>query len=231
MAAEETEFPLVVRGYDRAAVDDALRDLRREILQLSGQNAQLATELRDTSNRLIEAQQTISEVGEPTYAGVGAKAALILSTAEEQAKRLIQDAEQERDRIRKNLAVELDEQRGRSAEFTACCKAGMGSGCAAAGTSASTMSFWVRTQAAIVPAWARARSAPRACSARASSTLRRVPPESSRQRRWRSSVRPRSCRPCVMRSSAMTMACSWCFPPHSHRACSALFPLAHLSPA
>ena len=113
MAAEETEFPLVVRGYDRAAVDDALRDLRREILQLSGQNAQLATELRDTSNRLIEAQQTISEVGEPTYAGVGAKAALILSTAEEQAKRLIQDAEQERDRIRKNLAVELDEQRPR----------------------------------------------------------------------------------------------------------------------
>ena len=112
MAAEETEFPLVVRGYDRAAVDDATRDLRREILSLSAQNAQLAVELRDTSNRLIEAQQTISEVGEPTYAGVGAKAALILSTAEEQAKRLIQDAESERDRIRKNLAVELDEQRG-----------------------------------------------------------------------------------------------------------------------
>ncbi|MEY4741718.1 MAG: hypothetical protein RL672_468 [Actinomycetota bacterium] len=114
MAAEETEFPLVVRGYERAAVDDAMRDLRREILQLSGQNAQLATELRDTNNRLIEAQQTISEVGEPTYAGVGAKAALILATAEEQAKRLIQDAETERDRIRKNLAVELDEQRGQA---------------------------------------------------------------------------------------------------------------------
>ena len=111
LSGEETEFPLVMRGYEREAVDDALRDLRRELLQLSAQNAQLASELRETSNRLIEAEGQLGEVGEPSYAGVGAKAALILSTSEEQAKRLVLDAETEANLTRKNLHEELESQR------------------------------------------------------------------------------------------------------------------------
>jgi hypothetical protein len=100
-----------MRGYDRELVDDALRDLRRELLQLSGQNAQLASELRETSNRLIAAESQLNEVGEPSYAGVGAKAALILSTSEEQAKRLVLEAETEASITRKNLHEELETQR------------------------------------------------------------------------------------------------------------------------
>lgn len=111
LSGEETEFPLVMRGYERESVDDALRDLRRELLQLSAQNAQLASELRETSNRLIAAEGQLSEVGEPSYAGVGAKAALILSTSEEQAKRLVLDAETEANLIRKNVNEELELQR------------------------------------------------------------------------------------------------------------------------
>ena len=111
LSGEETEFPLVMRGYEREAVDDALRDLRRELLQLSAQNAQLASELRETSNRLIAAEGQLGEVGEPSYAGVGAKAALILSTSEEQAKRLVLDAETEASLTRKNLHEELESQR------------------------------------------------------------------------------------------------------------------------
>lgn len=111
LSGEETEFPLVMRGYDRELVDDALRDLRRELLQLSGQNAQLAAELRETSNRMIAAEKELEEVGEPSYAGVGAKAALILSTSEEQAKRLVLDAETEAAITKKNLNEELEEQR------------------------------------------------------------------------------------------------------------------------
>ncbi len=111
LSAEETEFPLVMRGYDREAVDDALIDLRRELLQLSAQNAQLASELRETSNRLIAAESQLAEVGEPSYAGVGAKAALILSTSEEQAKRLVLEAETEASITRKNLHEELETQR------------------------------------------------------------------------------------------------------------------------
>lgn len=111
LSAEETEFPLVMRGYERESVDDAIRDLRRELLQLSAQNAQLAAELRETSNRLIAAESQLGEVGEPSYAGVGAKAALILSTSEEQAKRLVLDAETEASLTRKNLHEELEAQR------------------------------------------------------------------------------------------------------------------------
>lgn len=111
MTGEETEFPLVMRGYDRDVVDDTIRDLRRELIQLSAQNAQLAQELRETSNSLIAARSTLEEVGEPTYAGVGAKAALILGTSEEQAKRIVLEAETEASRIRKNVSAELEEQR------------------------------------------------------------------------------------------------------------------------
>ena len=111
LSGEETEFPLVMRGYERESVDDALRDLRRELLQLSAQNAQLANELRETSNRLIVAESQLGEVGEPSYAGVGAKAALILSTSEEQAKRLVLEAETSASMIRKDLDQELEAQR------------------------------------------------------------------------------------------------------------------------
>ncbi len=111
LSAEDAVFPLVMRGYDREAVDDALLDLRRELLQLSAQNAQLASELRETSNRLLAAEGELTEVGEPSYAGVGAKAALILSTSEEQAKRLVLEAETEASITRKNLHEELETQR------------------------------------------------------------------------------------------------------------------------
>lgn len=111
LSGEETEFPLVMRGYDRELVDDALLDLRRELLQLSAQNAQLAAELRETSNRLVAAETQLAEVGEPSYAGVGAKAALILSTSEEQAKRLLLEAETEASITRKNLLEEIEQQR------------------------------------------------------------------------------------------------------------------------
>ena len=111
MSAEETAFPLVMRGYERESVDDAMLDLRRELLQLSAQNAQLASELRETSNRLIAAESELNEVGAPSYAGVGAKAALILATSEEQAKRLVLEAETEAGITRKNLNEELATQR------------------------------------------------------------------------------------------------------------------------
>ncbi len=53
MAAEETEFPVGLRGYDRASVDDAIRDFRRELLNLTTQNSTLANELREAQNRLV----------------------------------------------------------------------------------------------------------------------------------------------------------------------------------
>ncbi len=117
MADFEHDFPVVMRGYDREAVEDALRDLRRELLNLSAQNAQLATELRDTNNRLLEAEGQLEESSNPSYAGVGAKAALILSTSEEQAKRLVLEAETEAQNTRRSIDEEVKQKRQEAQEY------------------------------------------------------------------------------------------------------------------
>ena len=112
MANLDGDFPTSMRGYEKGAVDDAIRDLRREILSLSAQNSQLASELRDLQVKLTAAQEELREVGSPSYAGVGSKAALILSTSEEMAARLLAEASQERERLLAQTAVEADEIRG-----------------------------------------------------------------------------------------------------------------------
>ena len=112
MSGEETQFPVVMRGYERGPVDDAILDLRKELMQLSAQNAQLAQELKDASKALDEARVTLSEAADPSYSGVGARAALILSTAEDQAQNLVQDANREIERQKKALSEEIDNLRG-----------------------------------------------------------------------------------------------------------------------
>ena len=111
MSGNETDFAVVLRGYERGLVDDAIRDLKRELLQLSTQNAQLATELRDSSQQLQTATEKLKEVGDPSYTGVGARAALILGTAEDQAVRLIAEAETERSHTLANTLTEVEELR------------------------------------------------------------------------------------------------------------------------
>jgi cell division septum initiation protein DivIVA len=109
LSANETNFAVVLRGYDRAAVDDAILDLRKELLQLSALNTQLASELRDANKKIEELQAELAEVGEPSYAGVGARAALILSTAQDQATRVISEAETQRAQILNNTNLESDD--------------------------------------------------------------------------------------------------------------------------
>ncbi len=112
MSNSEGEFPGALRGYDRGAVDDAVRDLRKELLTLGSQNAQLANELRETVSKLAEVQAQLDEVGEPSYAGVGAKAALVLSTSEDMALRLVSEAQAERDRILAETHEQVQELHG-----------------------------------------------------------------------------------------------------------------------
>ena len=107
MSGEETEFPIAMRGYERGPVDDALLDLRKEILQLSASNAQLAAELKNATKLLEQAEAQLNEVGDPTYTGVGARAALILSAAEDQAAHLTKEANLEAEKLRRELAHEI----------------------------------------------------------------------------------------------------------------------------
>lgn len=117
MTAEETEFPIAIRGYDKPSVDDAIRDLRKDILALSAQNASLVQELREATEALNAARHELSEYDRPTYSGVGARAALILSSAEEQAAHILNVAETEAQRQRHNLQLEVDNQRHEAKGF------------------------------------------------------------------------------------------------------------------
>ncbi len=117
MAADETEFPLVMRGYDRGAVDDAIRDFRKELINLTNLNNQLVAELRDSQNRLIELENDATEAQNPSYAGVGAKAAQILSTAEELAIRMVADAEAERNALLANVTNDIEQQKSDGQDY------------------------------------------------------------------------------------------------------------------
>jgi hypothetical protein len=66
LAADETEFPVVMRGYDRGLVDDAIRDFRKELINLTGLNTQLVSELREAQNRLIELENEAQEASSPS---------------------------------------------------------------------------------------------------------------------------------------------------------------------
>lgn len=117
MAAEETEFPVVMRGYERPLVDDAIRDFRKEILNLTAMNSQLLTELRDAQNRILDLESQLSEFETPTYAGVGAKAAQILATAEELALKLVADAESDRAALLEAAVAEGEQRKSDAQEY------------------------------------------------------------------------------------------------------------------
>ena len=109
MSANETNFAVVVRGYDRASVDDAILDLRKEILNLSALNSQLASELRQANKTVEDQARQLAEASEPSYGGLGARVALILSTAEDQAIRLVSEAQTERTQILNNIVLETED--------------------------------------------------------------------------------------------------------------------------
>ena len=117
MSVDGNEFAIAMRGYDRDAVDEALRLLRKELLQTNAQNAQLAAELREKNELASTLQAQLSETEAPNYASVGTRAALILSTAEEQSLRIVADAEAERERILAELEGELAELRAEAKDY------------------------------------------------------------------------------------------------------------------
>ena len=117
MSDNETSFAVVVRGYERGAVDDAIIDLRKELLKLSALNSQLATELREANKEVEELQRKVAEVGEPNYASLGARATLILATAEEQSVRLVREAQDHRNQVLHDLNLETEDIRREAQGF------------------------------------------------------------------------------------------------------------------
>ncbi|WP_159055994.1 DivIVA domain-containing protein, partial [Thermobifida fusca] len=74
----ETEFDIVLRGYDRTQVNEYLAQLRQE-------GRQAREEAEKLRKELAEAKRQLQEQERPTYSGLGARIEQLLRLAEEQA--------------------------------------------------------------------------------------------------------------------------------------------------
>jgi cell division septum initiation protein DivIVA len=117
LSGEENQFPSVIRGYDKEAVNEAIQELNRDLMKLSIQNTQLVEELRQARLALLEAQNALQEVAAPSYGGLGAQAAIMLSSAEDQATRLVHRAEEEKTRILGSIDEEVLEKRTQAQDY------------------------------------------------------------------------------------------------------------------
>ena len=90
MASSETEFPTELRGYKRAEVDQALSELRADLIQAAKERAGALEEVTQLKNQLAAMGATPTEVN---YAGLGARLESILRIAEEQSTALIGQAD------------------------------------------------------------------------------------------------------------------------------------------
>ena len=117
MSGEDTSFPTAMRGYAKAAVNDAFLDLNRDVLRLSTQNAQLVEELKQAKLEIEELSAKLEEVQSPTYAGLGNQAAIILASAEDQATSLLAHAESEKSRILGSINEEVETRKNEARDY------------------------------------------------------------------------------------------------------------------
>ena len=103
------EFPIVMRGYDRAQVDQRLGDLnsalagaRREVAGLDERVVRLESELQI-------ARRQLQESARPTYSGLGSRIEQLLRTAEEQAEELAGRSQRESDELMARTRSQADQ--------------------------------------------------------------------------------------------------------------------------
>jgi hypothetical protein len=102
------DFPRVMRGYEPAAVNRTVSKLRRELLTAKTVTDEQSAVIADLTIRVDSLETDLREVGDPTYAGLGAKLESTLRNAEEQAARLISKAETDSFNIRANVEREIE---------------------------------------------------------------------------------------------------------------------------
>lgn len=99
MAEEKTQFSLVMRGYDRSQVDEAISSLEQQLSQAREQVAHLDSTVLQISGELAQAQEELGEVGQPSYSGLGSRIERLLRSAEEQALDVITRARSDAETI------------------------------------------------------------------------------------------------------------------------------------
>jgi cell division septum initiation protein DivIVA len=94
LANEFTRFELTRKGYDPLAVERELKDLNLELVRLTETNSELTERLRATTTQLQQSEAALEASKSPNFASLGAKAANILSSAQQIAAELELDAKQ-----------------------------------------------------------------------------------------------------------------------------------------
>ncbi|MEP6695712.1 MAG: DivIVA domain-containing protein [Pseudonocardiales bacterium] len=95
-------FDVALRGYDRRQVSEYLDRIERDLAITQADRTAAVSHARAMEQRLAELQKELHaererlvESEQPTYAGLGAKAEMILRLAEEEAARLRSEAERD----------------------------------------------------------------------------------------------------------------------------------------
>ena len=91
--SDESGFTQVLRGYNREEVDRAVSELRRELIVANTHHAEAQKEIQRLAIRVEELDSELEEVGSPTYSGLGHRLETLLKLAEEQATRVMAQAD------------------------------------------------------------------------------------------------------------------------------------------
>lgn len=106
--AEEENFDIVMRGYDRAQVDQTIEELKLENEHLSTYNEGAASEIANLKAEVETLREQVKKSGATGYAALGAQFEQTLRLAEEQAKKMIDDGGQDALRIREEAKGAAD---------------------------------------------------------------------------------------------------------------------------
>jgi cell division septum initiation protein DivIVA len=98
--ADEENFDIVMRGYDRTQVDSIIDEMRVENEHLSTYNESAVTEIANLKSEMELLKEQLRNSGQSGYAALGAQFEQTLRLAEEQANKMIADAGQDAVRIR-----------------------------------------------------------------------------------------------------------------------------------
>lgn len=113
-ASAAGNFPVALRGYDRASVDDYVRSLEANLLNTRRQVYDLEEQVSALNERL-DAHAAAEETEELNYTNLGGRATDILRLAEEQAREVTERATVDAQKLRESARREADTIR-RSAE-------------------------------------------------------------------------------------------------------------------
>ena len=106
--ADEIAFGSEMRGYRRDDVDRAFGDLKRDLVKAMAERTEANKEVKRLLAINDDLQAELDEAGSPTYSGLGTKLESTLRVAEEQATKLIAQADMDADAVRLGAQAEAD---------------------------------------------------------------------------------------------------------------------------